>query len=114
MDKSDQHKKLVETSGEKTLDFLIGVIWEGMSQKRHAQNSPYTMQASQVRFTWVYRGSKKKTLISIFPPNWAILRHFCFFTKKNNFFGLTRLSKNRKKIILARCRLTLWNSKVEK
>ena len=62
MGKSDQHKKLVETSGEKTLDFLIGVIWEGMSQKRHAQNSPYTMQASQVRFTWVYRGSKKKKL----------------------------------------------------
>ena len=50
MGKSDQHKKLVETSGEKTLDFLIGVIWEGMSQKRHAQNSPYTMQASRVSF----------------------------------------------------------------
>ena len=40
MGKSDQHKKLVETSGEKTLDFLIGVIWEGMSRKRYAQNFP--------------------------------------------------------------------------
>ena len=61
MGKSDQHKKLVETSGEKTLDFLIGVIWEGMSQKRHAQNSPYTMQASRVSFNLgVYRVKKKK------------------------------------------------------
>ena len=61
MGKSDQHKKLVETSGEKTLDFLIGVIWEGMSRKRYAQNFPYTMQASRVSFhLGVYRVKKKK------------------------------------------------------
>ena len=29
MGKSDQHKKLVETSGEKSLDFLIGAVPEG-------------------------------------------------------------------------------------
>ena len=29
MGKSDQHKKLVETSGEKTLDFRIGADPEG-------------------------------------------------------------------------------------
>ena len=29
MDKSDQHKKLVETSGEKTLEYLIGAVPEG-------------------------------------------------------------------------------------
>ena len=37
MGKSDQHKKLVETSGEKKLDFFIGAVWEGMSQKRDPQ-----------------------------------------------------------------------------
>ena len=64
MGKSDQHKKLVETSGEKTLDFLIGVIWEGMSRKRYAQNFPYTMQASRVSFhLGVYRVKKKKLFI---------------------------------------------------
>merc|ERR1711954_329659 len=74
MGKSDQHKKLLERSGEKTLDFLIGAVWEGMSQKRDTQNSPYTMQASRVSFNLgVYRVKKKKTFISIFPPNWAIL-----------------------------------------
>merc|ERR1712175_43949 len=96
MGKSDQHKKLLERSGEKTLDFLIGAVWEGMSQKRDTQNSPYTMQASRVSFNLgVYR-VKKKTFISIFPPNWAILRHFCFFHQKKKEIGLTRLSKNRK------------------
>ena len=60
MGKSDQHKKLLERSGEKTLDFLIGAVWEGMSQKRDTQNSPYTMQASRVSFNLgVYRVKKK-------------------------------------------------------
>ena len=81
MGKSDQHKKLVETSGEKTLDFLIGAVREGMSQKRDTQNSPYTMQASRVSFTWVYRGSKKKNFDIDFP---AKLDHFetLFFHQK--------------------------------
>ena len=61
MGKSDQHKKLLERSGEKTLDFLIGAVWEGMSQKRDTQNSSYTMQASRVSFNLgVYRVKKKK------------------------------------------------------
>ena len=61
MGKSDQHKKLVERSGEKTLDLFIGAVWEGMSQKRDTQNSPYTMQASRVSFNLgVYRVKKKK------------------------------------------------------
>ena len=61
MGKSDQHKKLVETSGEKTLDFFIGAVWEGMSQKRYTQISSYTMQASRVSFhLGVYRVKKKK------------------------------------------------------
>ena len=50
MDKSDQHKKLVETSGERKIDLFIGADPEGGGQKRYAQNSPYTMQASRVSF----------------------------------------------------------------
>ena len=97
MGKSDQHKKLLERSGEKTLDFLIGAVWEGMSQKRDTQNSPYTMQASRVSFNLgVYRVKKKKTFISIFPPNWAILRHFCFFTKKKKNWTDPTFKKSQK------------------
>ena len=50
MGKIDQHKKLVETSGEKTLDFLIGADPEGGWAKTSHTNSPYTMQASRVSF----------------------------------------------------------------
>ena len=91
MGKIDQHKKLVETSGEKTLDFLIGVIWEGMSQKRHAQNSPYTMQASRVSFNLgVYRVKKKNFDID-FPAKLGNFKTLLFFHKKNKKNGLTPL-----------------------
>ena len=40
MDKSDQHKKLVETSGERKIDLLIGADPEGGGQKRHPQKFP--------------------------------------------------------------------------
>ena len=93
MGKSDQHKKLLERSGEKTLDFLIGVIWEGMSQKRHAQNSPYTMQASQVRFTWVYRGSKKKNFDIDFPAKLGHFKTLFYFHQKNIFFSQPTFEK---------------------
>ena len=86
MDKSDQHKKLVETSGEKTLDFLIGVIWEGMSRKRYAQNFPYTMQASRVSFhLGVYRVKKKNVDID-FPAKLGNLKTHLFFHKKKIIF----------------------------
>ena len=61
MGKIDQHKKLVETSGEKTLDLFIGAIPEGGWAKTLHKNSPYTMQASRVSFhLGVYRVKKKK------------------------------------------------------
>ena len=63
MGKSDQHKKLVETSGEKTLDFLIGADPEGGYAKTWHTNSPYTMQASRVSIHLdVYKVKKKKKL----------------------------------------------------
>ena len=62
MDKSDQHKKLVETSGEKTLDFLIGAVPEGGGQKPNPQIPLITCKRRVSVFTWVYRGSKKKKL----------------------------------------------------
>ena len=87
MGKSDQHKKLVERSGEKTLNFLIGADPEGGGAKTLHTKIPLIPCKRRVSvFTWVYRGSKKKKIILIFPPNWAILRHICFFTKKKIIF----------------------------
>ena len=40
MGKSDQHKKLVETSGEKKIDLFIGADPEGGGQKRDLQKFP--------------------------------------------------------------------------
>ena len=86
MGKSDQHKKLLERSGEKTLDFLIGAVWEGMSQKRDTQNSSYTMQASRVSFNLgVYR-VKKKNFHIVFPAKLGNSKTFLFFQKKRVFF----------------------------
>ena len=114
MGKSDQHKQLVETSGEKTLDFLIGVIWEGMSRKRYAQNFPYTMQASRVSFhLGVYR-VKKKIFLSIFPAKLGNSKTLLFFSHKKYFFGLSRPSKIRKNWNFSGCRLRPWFSEVKK
>ena len=114
MGKSDQHKKLVERSGEKTLNFLIGAVREGMSQKRDTQNSPYTMQASRVSFhLGVYRVKKKKN-ISIFPAKLGNSKTLLFFKKKKYFFGLSRPSKIRKNWNFSGCRLRPWFSEVEK
>merc|ERR1711989_64452 len=96
MGKSDQHKKLVETSGEITLDVLIGADPEGGTLKRDTQIPLIPCKRRESVFTWIYIGSKKKTLISIFPPNWAILRHFCFFTKKKKNWSDLTLKKNSK------------------
>jgi len=64
MGKSDQHKKLVERSGEKTLDLFIGADPEGGYPKTWHKNSPYTMQASRVSIhLGVYRVKKKKLFI---------------------------------------------------
>ena len=97
MGKSDQHKKLLERSGEKTLDFLIGVIWEGMSRKRYAQNFPYTMQASRVSIhLGVYR-VKKKNFLSIFLAKLSNSKTLLFFHQKNIFFWCDPTFKNSQK-----------------
>merc|ERR1711954_396378 len=87
MGKSDQHKKLVERSGEKTLDLFIGADPEGGTQKRDTKIPLIPCKRRESVFTWVYVGSKKKkTVHQFFSPYWAILRHFLFFQKKKIFF----------------------------
>ena len=79
MDKSDQHKKLVETSGEKRIDLFIGADPEGGWAKTSHTNSPYTMQASRVSFhLGVYRVKKKKNFSSIFLAILGNSKTFCF------------------------------------
>ena len=94
MGKSDQHKKLVETSGEKTLDFLIGADPEGGYAKTWHTNSPYTMQASRVSIhLGVYRVKKKKNFSSIFLAILGNSKTFLFFQKKNIFLVWPDLQK---------------------
>jgi len=82
MGKSDQHKKLVETSGEKTLDFLIGADPEGGYAKTWHTNSPYTMQASRVSIHLdVYRVKKKNFDID-FPAKLGNFKTHLFFQEK--------------------------------
>ena len=95
MGKSDQHKKLVETSGEKTLDFLIGADPEGGYAKTWHTNSPYTMQASRVSIHLdVYRVKKKKIDID-FPAklgNFKTLFYFHhFFFSQPTFEKITKM-----------------------
>ena len=114
MGKSDQHKKLVETSGEKTLDFLIGADPEGGYAKTLHTNSPYTMQASRVSIhLGVYR-VKKKNFLSIFLAKLSNSKTLLFFTKKKYFLGRTQLSKNHKNCNFFGCRLRQWFSEVKK
>ena len=82
MGKSDQHKKLVETSGEKTLDFLIGAIWEGMSRKRDPQIPLIPCKRRVSVFTWVYTGSKKKKIDIDFPAKLGNFKTLLFFHQK--------------------------------
>ena len=92
MGKSDQHKKLVETSGEKTLDFLIGADPEGGYAKTSHTNSPYTMQASRVSIHLdVCRVKKRKKLLSIFLAKLGNPKTLSFFHQQKIFFwsGLT-------------------------
>ena len=83
MGKSDQHKKLVETCGEKTLDFLIGAVPEGGGQKPNPQIPLITCKRRVSVFTWVYRGSKKKNFDIDFPAKLGHFETLLFFhTKK--------------------------------
>ena len=99
MGKSDQHKKLLERSGEKTLDFLIGAVWEGMSRKRYTQNSPYTMQASRVIIhLGVYRVKKEKNFLPFFLAKLGNFKTLLFFHQKKNIFlvgpNFQKITKN--------------------
>merc|ERR1711989_310324 len=90
MGKSDQHKKLVETCGEKTVDFLKGPDPEGGYAKTSHTNSPYTMQASRVSIhLGVYRVKKKKLFIN-FSRHIGQFKDIFVFLKKKYFFGLAR------------------------
>ena len=61
MGKSDQHKKLVETSGEKTLNFLIGADPEGGGQKRYTPKFPLYHASVACQFSLgCIEGQKKK------------------------------------------------------
>ena len=86
MGKSDQHKKLVEPSGEKTLDFLIGAIWEGMSRKRDPQIPLIPCKRRRSVFTWVYIGSKKKNFDIDFPAKLGNFKTHLFFHQKKIIF----------------------------
>ena len=98
MGKSDQHKKLVERCGEKTLDFLIGAVWEGMSQKRHPQIPLIPCKRRESVFTWVYIGSKKKNFSSIFLAILGNSKTFLFLKKKKVFFLSCHPFKNSQKL----------------
>ena len=91
MGKSDQHKKLVERSGEKKLDLFIGADPEGGYAKTSHTNSPYTMQASRVSIHLdVYRVKKRKNF-SIFLAKLGNPKTLSFFHQQKIFFwsGLT-------------------------
>ena len=61
MDKSDQHKKLVETSGERKIDLLIGADPEGGGQKRDPQKFPLYHASVACQFSLgCIEGQKKK------------------------------------------------------
>ena len=86
MGKSDQHKKLVERSGEKTLDLFIGAVWEGMSQKRYPQIPLIPCKRRVSVFTWVYIGSKKKNFDIDFPAKLGHFKTLLFFSQKKIIF----------------------------
>ena len=93
MGKSDQHKKLVETSGKKTLDFFIGAVWEGMSQKRHQQIPLIPCKRRESVFTWVYIGSKKKNFDIDFPAKLGHFKTLFYFHQKKYFFSQPTFEK---------------------
>ena len=63
MDKSDQHKKLVERSGEKTLDLFIGAIPEGGWAKTLHIKFPLYHASVACQFSLgCIEGQKKKKL----------------------------------------------------
>ena len=87
MGKSDQHKKLVERSGEKTFYLFIGADPEGGWAKTSHTNSPYTMQASRVSFhLGVYRVKKKKNFLPFFLAKLGNFKTLLFFHQKKNIF----------------------------
>ena len=63
--------------------------------------------------TWVYIGSKKKNFDIDFPAKLGHFKTLFYFHQKKYFFFSTNIWKNHKNSIFARCRLRLWNSKVE-